>query len=66
MDYKKVSRMKRRAIAASNTTRQERMPRSRGRRKYTPAKTHRKSVPHRENPKTTKAIFTTNFMLIGR
>jgi hypothetical protein len=66
MDYKKVSRMKRRAVTVSNTTKQERMPRSIGRRKYTPAKTHRKSVPHRENPKTTKAIFTVHFMLIGR
>jgi hypothetical protein len=66
MDYKKVRRMKRKSIIAPKPTITERMPRRMGRNKYKPTNAPKKTVPHAQKPKITKAIFTTNFMLIGR
>jgi hypothetical protein len=66
MDYRKVSKMKMIANTTTNVKRQERMPRSNGRNKYKPANAQINPAPHTESPQTTNAIFTTNFMLIGR
>lgn len=66
MDYRKVSRMKRKANRATNVNRQERMPRNNGRKRYKPANTQRNPLPHTQKPTATNPIFTTNFMLIGR
>jgi hypothetical protein len=66
MDYKKVRRMKRKRIIAPKPTNTERIPRRMGRNKYKPTNAQINPVPHTQNPKATKTIFTTNFMLIGR
>ena len=66
MDYKKVRRMKRKRIIAPKPTITERMPRRMGRNKYKPTNAQTNPVPHAQKPKTPKAIFKTNFMLIGR
>ena len=42
------------------------MPRITGRKIYHPANAQTNPVPHTEKPTATKAILTTNFMLIGR
>ena len=42
------------------------MPRITGRKIYKPANIQTNPVPHTEKPTATKAILTTNFMLIGR
>jgi len=54
------------ANTATNVKRQERIARSKGRKKYKPANAQINPVPHTENPMATNPIFTTNFMLIGR
>gem|GEM_PF-3210311 len=66
MDYKNIIIPTIKAIIASTPTKKQRIPRSSGRKIYKPANAQINPVPHIENPKTTKAIFTTNFMLIGR
>jgi hypothetical protein len=66
MDYKKVRRMKRKRIIAPKPTNTKRIPRRMGKNKYKPAKAQINPVPHTQNPKAAKTIFTTNFMLIGR
>ena len=58
--------MKRKRIIAPNPTITERMPRRMGRNKYKPTKAQINPVPQTQKPKTTKPIFATNFMLIGR
>jgi hypothetical protein len=58
--------MIRKRIIAPKPTNTERIARSMGKNKYRPTKAQINPVPHTQNPKTTKTIFTTNFMLIGR
>jgi hypothetical protein len=53
--------MKRKRIIAPKPTNTERIARSMGKNKYRPTKAQINPVPHTQNPKTTKTIFTTNF-----
>ena len=53
-------------MIAPKPTKKERIPRMTGRKRYKPTKAQINPVPHREQPKTTATIFTTNLMLIGR
>ena len=66
MVYRKDSITRRKRIIAPKPTKKERIPRMTGRKRYKPTNTQINPVPHTENPKVTNAIFTTNFMLIGR
>jgi hypothetical protein len=66
MVYKKDSITRIKRIIAPKPTKKERIPRITGRKKYKPANAQINPVPHTENPKATRTIFTTNFMLIGR
>ena len=66
MIYKNEKRKRIKRIIAPKPTKKERIPRITGRKRYKPTNAQINPVPHTENPKATNAIFTTNFMLIGR
>lgn len=53
-------------IIAPKPTKKVRIPPITGRKRYKPTKAQINPVPHTEQPKATRTIFTTNFMLIGR
>jgi hypothetical protein len=58
--------MKIKMIIAANPNKMDRIARRIGKNKYKPTKAQTNPAPQIENPKTTTATFTTNFMLIGR
>lgn len=66
MDYKKDKRIKRKRIIAPQPTNTDKMPLRIGLKRYKPTKAHTNPIPHVDTLNSTKAIFKTNFMLIGK